>query len=147
MNILRHIRFHGPNRPQTGEALIAPDIVITTYATLASNHDSRGLLYRMEWYRVVLDEGEFRGLFALVHLRSDSTSSSYTEFHFEAVESGRGSSDSTALVPIGYANPEQIGGSCLPCGISPTSSTEFQGLLRETRLEAFVRTEHELKAT
>lgn len=73
MNILRHIRFHGPNRPQTGEALIAPDIVITTYATLASNYDSRGLLYRMEWYRVVLDEGEFRGLFALVHLRSDST--------------------------------------------------------------------------
>ncbi|KAK2601325.1 hypothetical protein N8I77_010781 [Diaporthe amygdali] len=56
MHTLRHIRFHGPNRLQTVEALTAPDIVITTYATLAADHDSRGLLYRMEWYRVVLDE-------------------------------------------------------------------------------------------
>lgn len=71
MNTLRHIRFHGPNRPQTVEALTAPDIVITTYATLASNHDSRGLLYRMAWYRVVLDEGEFRGPF---HSRTSSLS-------------------------------------------------------------------------
>lgn len=51
------------------EALIAPDIVVTTYATLAADHDSRGVLYRMEWYRVVLDEGEFHGLSTLIHLR------------------------------------------------------------------------------
>lgn len=67
MNALSQMRFHGPNRPQTVDALTAPDIVITTYATMAADQDSRGLLYRMEWYRVVLDEGEFYGLPPLVH--------------------------------------------------------------------------------
>jgi len=68
MNALRQMRFHGPNRPQNVDAFTAPDIVVTTYATLAADQDTRGLLYRMEWYRVVLDEGEFHGLFPLVHL-------------------------------------------------------------------------------
>lgn len=69
MNALRYIRFHGPNRPQTAEALTAPDIVLTTYATMAADRDSWGLLYRMEWYRVVLDEGQFHGLSTLIQLR------------------------------------------------------------------------------
>ncbi|KAL2272438.1 hypothetical protein FJTKL_06561 [Diaporthe vaccinii] len=56
MDALRRIRFHGPNRPQTVEALTEPDIVLTTYATMAADQDNWGLLYRMEWYRVVLDE-------------------------------------------------------------------------------------------
>lgn len=42
----------------TAEALKAEDIVITTYATLAADHGGAALLYGMEWYRIVLDEGE-----------------------------------------------------------------------------------------
>ncbi|KAJ4393683.1 hypothetical protein N0V93_002898 [Gnomoniopsis smithogilvyi] len=54
---LQHLRFHGSSRPRTVEALKAPDVILTTYATLAADHDGPGLLYNMEWYRVVLDEG------------------------------------------------------------------------------------------
>lgn len=56
---LKHMRFHGQNRPQDIETLAKYDIVFTTYATLAADHNGQALLYRMEWYRVVLDEGKF----------------------------------------------------------------------------------------
>lgn len=59
------IRYHGPNRPkgQVGLAtLVDSDIVITTYNTLAKEwstpaHSKSSLLHSIEWFRVVLDEG------------------------------------------------------------------------------------------
>lgn len=75
------------------------------------------------------------------------TSSSHPESHLEAMESGRESPDNAEMVSIRNANSEQDGRSCLPCGVSPTSSLEIQGLLRETRLEASFRTDHKFKAT
>lgn len=58
-DVLHHIRFHGQNRPQDTETLRDYDIVLTTYATLAADRNGQALLYRMEWFRVVLDEGQF----------------------------------------------------------------------------------------
>lgn len=62
---LRYTRFHGQNRPKESKALQDYDIVLTTYATLAADHNGQGLMYRMEWYRVVLDEGRFLSQFAI----------------------------------------------------------------------------------
>ncbi|KAJ0107224.1 hypothetical protein J7T55_007594 [Diaporthe amygdali] len=57
--VLRHVRFHGQSRPKEAEALQKYDIVLTTYATLAADHGGQGLMYRMEWYRIVLDEAHW----------------------------------------------------------------------------------------
>ncbi|CAJ0545094.1 Ff.00g085670.m01.CDS01 [Fusarium sp. VM40] len=51
------VRFHGQDRPGDPEALRSTDIVLTTYATVASDHGKNGLLCQMGWFRVVLDEG------------------------------------------------------------------------------------------
>ncbi|EAA28265.2 P-loop containing nucleoside triphosphate hydrolase protein [Neurospora crassa] len=49
--------FHGEQKPRGYETLMDTDLVLTTYSTLASDYKRSGLLHRMEWYRVVLDEG------------------------------------------------------------------------------------------
>ncbi|KAI4702778.1 hypothetical protein J4E89_010312 [Alternaria sp. Ai002NY15] len=54
---LKAIKYHGPHRHVSLEKLMEPDIVITTYHTLASDfartqHDLRNI----EWYRLVIDE-------------------------------------------------------------------------------------------
>ena len=60
---LSWVLFHGQNRAQELESLGSVDIVLTTYATLSADHTGRGLLHQMEWFRVVLDEGGYLGLF------------------------------------------------------------------------------------
>ncbi|KAK3950193.1 SNF2 family N-terminal domain-containing protein [Pseudoneurospora amorphoporcata] len=49
--------FHGQNQPKEIEQ--SADVVLTTYATLASNHKKASVFYRTEWYRVVLDEAHW----------------------------------------------------------------------------------------
>ncbi|KAK3502961.1 SNF2 family N-terminal domain-containing protein [Neurospora crassa] len=48
--------FHGEQKPRGYETLMDTDLVLTTYSTLASDYKKSGLLHKMEWYRVVLDE-------------------------------------------------------------------------------------------
>jgi SNF2 family DNA or RNA helicase len=56
------VRFHGQDRPGDPEALRSSDIVLTTYATVASDHAKKGLLCQMGWFRIVLDEGMNEGV-------------------------------------------------------------------------------------
>ncbi|KAI0857459.1 SNF2 family N-terminal domain-containing protein [Xylaria cubensis] len=51
--------FHGQDRPRDPEALRSVGLVLTTYATLATDYASEGFLDKMEWYRVVLDEAHW----------------------------------------------------------------------------------------
>jgi hypothetical protein len=57
-NILRVCRFHGKPRPASPVELAEYDVVLTTYATLSAEYKSRGVLHRVNWYRIVLDEGK-----------------------------------------------------------------------------------------
>jgi len=56
-NAVKSFVFHGENRPKSPEHLVNHDIVLTTYATLASDHKKQSILQHIQWYRVVLDEG------------------------------------------------------------------------------------------
>ncbi|RWA12600.1 hypothetical protein EKO27_g2508 [Xylaria grammica] len=51
--------FHGNNKPKVVGGFINNDVVLTTYRTLESDWKSRGLLQKVMWFRVVLDE-DFR---------------------------------------------------------------------------------------
>lgn len=44
------------------------DVVFTTYATLAADHKKQKVLRKIQWYRLVLDEGKFD---CLLHLFLD----------------------------------------------------------------------------
>lgn len=57
--------FHGEQKPQGYKPLIDTDLVLTTYSTLASDYKKSGLLHKMEWYRVVLDEGKIKSFLPL----------------------------------------------------------------------------------
>jgi SWI/SNF-related matrix-associated actin-dependent regulator of chromatin subfamily A3 len=64
-NRLQTIKFHGQKRETDVKKLREADIVLTTYHTLASGTDThrdprnpRNPLNQIEWYRLVLDEGE-----------------------------------------------------------------------------------------
>ena len=56
-NCLNVATFHGSDRGDEPEAFINPDLVLTTYATLVKDHQNAGVLHRLKWFRVVLDEG------------------------------------------------------------------------------------------
>ncbi|KAL2121758.1 hypothetical protein VTJ04DRAFT_2213 [Mycothermus thermophilus] len=56
---LKALKFHGPNRPFNVESLTSYDVILTTYATLATDIKSSRVLYGCEWYRVVLDEAHW----------------------------------------------------------------------------------------
>uniref|UniRef100_A0A8C3SU50 Helicase like transcription factor n=1 Tax=Chelydra serpentina TaxID=8475 RepID=A0A8C3SU50_CHESE len=49
--------YYGPDRSKDPAFLSKQDVVLTTYNILASDYGSRGLLHRLKWLRVVLDEG------------------------------------------------------------------------------------------
>lgn len=57
------MRYHGRSRKDLISNIDRYDIVITTYNTLAKEHDAKILgkgqspLHDFAWYRVVLDEG------------------------------------------------------------------------------------------
>jgi SNF2 family DNA or RNA helicase len=49
--------YHGNGRRITRERLSQFDIVLTTYETAASDAPTSGILSRISWLRIVLDEG------------------------------------------------------------------------------------------
>ena len=52
-------KYHGIRKEIDLDALIENDLVMTTYATLASDFARRvSLLQQIMWFRVVLDEGK-----------------------------------------------------------------------------------------
>jgi SNF2 family DNA or RNA helicase len=59
------VKYHGENRPKTLAELSViedSDIVVTTYHTLTAEYligkGKTSPLYKLGWYRIVLDEGE-----------------------------------------------------------------------------------------
>jgi SNF2 family DNA or RNA helicase len=57
---LRVSKFHGQGKLNDHVTLLDHDVVLTTYATVASEFSKdNSVLYRVEWFRVVLDEGTF----------------------------------------------------------------------------------------
>ena len=57
-NTLRVCRFHGKPRPASPADLADYDVILTTYATLSAEYKNRKVLHRVDWYRIVLDEGK-----------------------------------------------------------------------------------------
>ncbi|KAF5674657.1 helicase-like transcription factor [Fusarium circinatum] len=57
--IVRVAIYHGPGRQSLAEQFRNNDIVLTTYQTLRSEWINKGPLYTEQWFRVVLDEGEY----------------------------------------------------------------------------------------
>lgn len=58
------MKFHGVERRSLAAEIETADIVLTTYNTLTRDFHTKGapsILHRLEWYRVVLDEGPIRG--------------------------------------------------------------------------------------
>lgn len=54
--------YHGRGRESKPQNIANYDIVISTYHTLASENENpkiTGLLFKINWFRVVLDEGMF----------------------------------------------------------------------------------------
>jgi len=57
-NYLNVATFHGNDRRKEPQALDGLDLVLTTYSTLVKDHQNAGVLHRLKWFRVVLDEGK-----------------------------------------------------------------------------------------
>jgi len=49
--------YHGNGRKVTCDSLSQFDIVLTTYETAAADVSMSGVLSRISWFRIVLDEG------------------------------------------------------------------------------------------
>lgn len=61
-NALKVLAFHGDKRPGSKELVVDHDIVLTTYATLVADcRSAKKILPSVEWFRIVLDEGEWNG--------------------------------------------------------------------------------------
>lgn len=57
---VKKIKYHGSDRPTELDEILDSDIVVTTYSTLKAefqNKSKKSLLHRIDWYRIVLDEG------------------------------------------------------------------------------------------
>ena len=58
--------YHGPHRTRHIAAVQRADLVITTYGTVTSDVlKRRNVLDSLEWFRIVLDEGELRENYVL----------------------------------------------------------------------------------
>ena len=52
-------RYHGKGKTIDISLLLQHDIVLTTYASITADFcRGRSRLHRIQWYRIVLDEGE-----------------------------------------------------------------------------------------
>jgi len=60
---LRFMKYHGKNRRVVEvDSLNEYDLVLTTYSTLvADRRNANGILHKIIWFRVVLDEGKTNG--------------------------------------------------------------------------------------
>jgi len=57
-NYLNVATFHGNDRGNDPQTFTSSDLVLTTYSTLVKDHQNAGVLHRLKWFRVVLDEGK-----------------------------------------------------------------------------------------
>lgn len=56
---LRYIKYHGQERDRLNTQLDQQDVILTTYGTvMADRRRGNSILHRIDWYRLVLDEGE-----------------------------------------------------------------------------------------
>ncbi|KAK7702139.1 hypothetical protein SLS57_011484 [Botryosphaeria dothidea] len=54
---MSRLKFHGSSRPRDPAALLDKDVVLTTYDTVDSDFmKGESILYKVSWYRIVLDE-------------------------------------------------------------------------------------------
>ena len=61
--MLKVLKYHGRKREYTIAELLNFDIVLSTYATVASEFGrGSGPLYEIIWFRIVLDEGEYSSI-------------------------------------------------------------------------------------
>lgn len=56
-NCLNVVSFHGSDRRNEPQSFVSLDLVLTTYSTLVKDNQKAGVLHRLKWFRVVLDEG------------------------------------------------------------------------------------------
>lgn len=49
--------FHGKDRANDPSAFYHSDLVLTTYSTLVKDFQTMQVLYRLHWFRIILDEG------------------------------------------------------------------------------------------
>ena len=54
---LRVAAFHGADRANEPHVYKDLDLVLTTYSTLSSDSQKARVLQRVDWFRVILDEG------------------------------------------------------------------------------------------
>jgi SWI/SNF-related matrix-associated actin-dependent regulator of chromatin subfamily A3 len=55
---LRYCKYHGQERPKDSSDLVQYDVVLTTYGTVVADFSrSRNVLERINWYRMIVDEG------------------------------------------------------------------------------------------
>jgi hypothetical protein len=52
--------YHGHGRVGTEKVLADSDIVLSTYHTIAhESHDNTSPIWKINWFRIILDEGKF----------------------------------------------------------------------------------------
>ena len=56
---MRYLKYHGQRREKDPAALLNKEVVLTTYETVSADF-ARGdsVLYKVAWFRIVLDEGK-----------------------------------------------------------------------------------------
>lgn len=135
----QHIRFHGKSRPREPGALQKQNIVLTTYATLAADHCGHGLMYHMDWYRVVLDEGRFvvRIVFLSFLLSTNLSNSPLDpELVIKTIQSSIWAHQQKKVVSYRNSHSKLTGRPGLTSSISAHISHLFQRIIPEVHLRA-----------
>lgn len=91
------------------ESLRNADLVITTYHTLASDYsNAKGLLNQVEWYRLVLDEGQYLD-YSMILLSDQSSAHHSTAEHGSQPDRSRYPRE-VQMVPNRHPDSESAGG-------------------------------------